>query len=142
MPYVFMILGPHQIIGNALRSIEHAVGLVCELLQYGKDHDYTYVAPTGSAVERWTEHVFECSKGALSNEIDSWMTGVNRNVKGRTVRTVVRYAGPAATFRSNCEDWMKNGWKGQQFARLNGVVVSACRSVTGPGRPALHDGVQ
>ena len=116
MPNMFMVLGPHQPFGNATRSIEHAVQVISELLAYCKDNDLTYVEPSQEAVDEWTEHVVECSKGALSNEVDSWMTGVNKNVKGKTKRSVARYAGSAVAFRKLCEDCRAAGWKGLNFA--------------------------
>lgn len=108
---MFMVLGPHQPFGNATRSIEHAVTVLEELLQFIADKGYTYAEPGEEAVERWTEHVFESAKGSLSNEVDSWMTGVNANVEGKTVRTVARYAGSAIGFRKECEDARAAGWK-------------------------------
>jgi cation diffusion facilitator CzcD-associated flavoprotein CzcO len=116
MPNMFMVLGPHQPFGNATRSIEHAVQIISDLLQHCKDNNYSYVEPTQEAVDEWTEHVVECSKGALSNEVDSWMTGVNKNVEGKTVRSVARYAGSALDFRKRCEDCKLAGWKGLEFA--------------------------
>ncbi|KAJ5280434.1 hypothetical protein N7478_005806 [Penicillium angulare] len=117
MPNMFTVLGPHQPFGNAPRTIEHAVTVVSDLLQYCKDNDYTYVEPTPDAVERWTEHVVECSKGHLSNEVDSWMTGVNKNVKCKMVRSVARYSGHAAEYRRRCAECKQNGWAGLTFAQ-------------------------
>jgi cation diffusion facilitator CzcD-associated flavoprotein CzcO len=116
MPNMFMVLGPHQPFGNATRSIEHAVQVISDLLQYCKDKDYTYCEPTREAAEEWTEHVIACGTGGLVNEVDSWMTGVNTNVKGKTVRTVARYAGSAIDFRNRCEACKSAGWKGLEFA--------------------------
>lgn len=116
MPNMFMVLGPHQPFGNATRSIEHAVQVICELLQHCDDNHYTFVEPTQDAVEEWTEHVHNSAEGALSNEIDSWMTGVNRNVAGKTTRIVARYAGSAIDFRKRCEDCKAAGWKGLSFS--------------------------
>ncbi|KAJ5369124.1 uncharacterized protein N7496_008884 [Penicillium cataractarum] len=116
MPNMFMVLGPHQPFGNAPRTIEHAVQVVSDLLQYCKDNDYSYVEPTAEAVEGWTEHVVECSKGHLANEIDSWMTGVNKNIKGKTVRSVARYSGHAVEYRRKCAECKADGWKGLAFA--------------------------
>lgn len=115
-PNMMMCLGPHQPFGNATRSIEHAVGVITDLLQYCHDHGYTYVEPTEEAVDAWTEHVVECSKGSLSNEIDSWMTGVNKNVKGKTKRTVARYSGSAIGYRKQCEEVRQADWKGLIFS--------------------------
>lgn len=116
LPNVFTILGPHQPFGNVARSIEHAVQVVADLLQYVHDRNYTYVEATREAADKWTEHVVECSKGAvLLNEVDSWMTGVNKNVKGKQVRTVARYTGSAVEYRRRCEETKKSGYKGLTF---------------------------
>lgn len=118
MPNMFMILGPHQPFGNATRSIEHAVQVISDLLHFCDDNKYTYVEPTQEAVESWTEHVYECSKGGLISEVDSWMTGVNKNVKGKTVRSShpARYTGSAIEFRRRCEECKASGYKGLVFA--------------------------
>ncbi|KAJ5240227.1 hypothetical protein N7468_004846 [Penicillium chermesinum] len=116
MPNMFMVLGPHQPFGNAPRTIEHAVAVVSDLLQYCKDKNYTYVEPTVEAVESWTEHVIECSRGQLANEVDSWMTGVNKNIQGKTARSVARYSGHAAEYRRRCAECKEAGWKGLTFA--------------------------
>ncbi|KAJ6022298.1 hypothetical protein N7540_007802 [Penicillium herquei] len=116
MPNMFMVLGPHQPFGNAPRTIEHAVAVVSDLLQYCKDNNYNYVEPTPEAVEKWTEHVIECSKGHLANEVDSWMTGVNKNVKGKSVRSVARYSGSAVEYRRRCSECKESGWEGLTFA--------------------------
>jgi cation diffusion facilitator CzcD-associated flavoprotein CzcO len=114
-PNMFMVLGPHQPFGNATRSIEHAVDVVCDLLQYCHEKGYETVEPTEEAVRKWTAHVVESAQGLLSNEIDSWMTGVNKNVKGKTERSVARYAGSVQTYRKWCEDCKSRDWEGLRF---------------------------
>ncbi|KAE8366726.1 hypothetical protein BDV27DRAFT_124883 [Aspergillus caelatus] len=116
-PNMFMVLGPHQPFGNIPRSIEHSVQVVNQLLQFCHNEGYTLVEATEEAADRWTEHVIECSKGALSNEIDSWMTGVNTNVPGKTVRSVARYGGSAIEYRKRCQQTRAVGWEGFKFAR-------------------------
>ncbi|KAF4549232.1 Flavin-binding monooxygenase-like protein 2 [Elsinoe fawcettii] len=116
VPNMFMVLGPHQPFGNATRTIEHAVSVVTELLQYCNNNGYTCVEPAEQAVEDWTKHVFECAQGSLANEIDSWMTGVNKNVAGKTERTVARYAGSAIEYRRRCGECKDRGWRGLVFA--------------------------
>jgi cation diffusion facilitator CzcD-associated flavoprotein CzcO len=115
-PNFFMILGPHQPFGNATRSIEHAVDVICDLLQFCCDKGHEVVEPTEEAVERWTEHVVAAGQGLLSNEIDSWMTGVNRNVKGKTQRSVARYAGSVQTYKKWCRESKEAGWEGLVFS--------------------------
>jgi hypothetical protein len=36
------------------------------------------------------------------NEIESWMTGVNRNVEGKQTRKIMRYSGGHPAFCANC----------------------------------------
>jgi cation diffusion facilitator CzcD-associated flavoprotein CzcO len=115
-PNMFMVLGPHQPFGNATRSIEHAVEVIVEMLSTCEDKGYTYMEPTEEAADAWTQHVWECSQGALLNEVDSWMTGVNKNVAGKTQRNVARYAGSAIEFRRRCELSRQRGWDGLTFA--------------------------
>ncbi|ETN40509.1 uncharacterized protein HMPREF1541_04786 [Cyphellophora europaea CBS 101466] len=116
MPNMTMILGPHQPFGNATRSIEHAVQVVSDLLAHCKEHGITYVEPEQDAVDEWTRHVHKCAEGALSAEVDSWMTGVNKNVTGKTVRHVARYSGSAIDFRRRCEECKAARWQGLRFA--------------------------
>ncbi|KAE8413237.1 hypothetical protein BDV36DRAFT_304258 [Aspergillus pseudocaelatus] len=115
-PNMFMVLGPHQPFGNVPRSIEHAVDVIVEMLATCDENGYTYVEAKEEAVEAWTKHVAECSEGALLNEVDSWMTGVNKNVAGKMVRNVARYAGSAIEFRRRCELNRAAGWPGLEFA--------------------------
>lgn len=116
MPNLLMVMGPHQPFGNAPRSIEHAVKLVTDLLSFCDEKGYSYVEPTEAAAQDWTEHVVKCSEGALSNEIDSWITGVNKNVKGRTERAVVRYTGHVHEYKRRCQTCKRADWEGLQFA--------------------------
>ena len=37
----------------------------------------------------WTETVIKAAEELLSSKVDSWQTGVNRNVEGRNVRRVL-----------------------------------------------------
>ncbi|KAF4457614.1 hypothetical protein F53441_487 [Fusarium austroafricanum] len=117
MPNMFMVLGPHQPFGNATRNIEHGVQVIADMLQYCKDNGYTSIEPTEEAVEQWTEHVVQCAESqVLMNEIDSWMTGVNKNVKGKTVRNVARYSGNITEYRRRCNEVKKAGYAGFVFA--------------------------
>ncbi|SPO01942.1 related to monooxigenase [Cephalotrichum gorgonifer] len=116
MPNLFTVMGPHQPFGNATRNIEHSVEVVAGMLKFCRDNGHTRVEATEEAADEWTEHVVQCSKGALVNEVDSWMTGVNKNVKGKAVRSVARYAGTAQEFRRRCEECKKSGYKGLSFA--------------------------
>jgi len=53
-------------------------------------------------VKTWTEHVHQLGEGLLSNTIDSWMTGVNRNLATKQKRIIARYSGALPDFRKSC----------------------------------------
>ena len=67
-------------------------------------------------MDGWTSHVKALADGLLTFEVDSWMTGVNRNVAGKQVRTVARYAGSAPAYRAKCEEVAANGYEGLALA--------------------------
>jgi hypothetical protein len=80
------------------------VGYVTRLVKHLTGANITYVVPDQQGVELWTKHVFECTKGLLSANVNSWMTGYNSNKKGKAQRRVVRYFGGLIKFREQCED--------------------------------------
>lgn len=58
---------------------------------------------TFTQATEWTEHVHDLGKDLLSNTIDSWMTGVNKNLAGKQKRIIARYSGAAPDFRRTCD---------------------------------------
>jgi hypothetical protein len=62
-------------------------------------------------VKSWTDHVIALGEGLLSNEVDSWMTGINRNVEGKQIRTVARYSGSAPAYRARCDAVAADGYR-------------------------------
>lgn len=98
-PNMMMIFGPHGGIGNAVPAIEFAVDWVTRLLSFAKDKHLTRVEATKEKVDEWTQHVNDLGSSTLGSDIDSWMTGVNRNVEGKTTRIVARYVGSNVDFR-------------------------------------------
>jgi cation diffusion facilitator CzcD-associated flavoprotein CzcO len=103
-PNMMMLMGPHTALGNIPRSIEYNVDWVTGLLRHARDHDLTRVAATDAGVASWTDHVRSLGVGLLSNEVDSWMTGINRNVEGKQTRIIARYSGSAPAYRARCDE--------------------------------------
>ena len=50
-------------------------------------------------------------EGLLTNEIDSWMTGVNRNVEGRQTPRIMRYSGGHPAYREHCDAVAAAGYR-------------------------------
>ncbi len=110
-PNLFMILGPHAILGNNPRSIEYNVEWITSLIKYMGDRNLTRAEATKEAVASWYEYVLEQSENLLANQIDSWMTGVNSNLDGRQKRIIVRYSGNQHSYRKRCNEVSESGYK-------------------------------
>lgn len=113
-PNMFMLVGPHTALGNIPRSIEYNVEWVTDVMRHMRDRDITYAATTAEAVAEWTETVRKAGEGLLSNEVDSWMTGVNRNA-GKTKRILARYSGSAVAYRERCDAVAAAGYRELRF---------------------------
>jgi hypothetical protein len=105
-----MLMGPHTALGNIPRSIEYSVDWVTGLLRFAQDAGLTRCEATTAGVEAWTDHVKTLGVGLLSNEVDSWMTGINRNVEGKERRIVARYSGSAPAYRARCDEVAARGY--------------------------------
>jgi cation diffusion facilitator CzcD-associated flavoprotein CzcO len=110
-PNMMMLMGPHTALGNIPRSIEYSVEWVTGLIGYACQHGLTRVAATPAGVASWTDHVKALGVGLLSNEVNSWMTGINSNVDGKQVRTVARYSGSAPAYRARCDEVAAAGYR-------------------------------
>ena len=113
-PNMFMILGPHALLGNNPRSIEYNVEWISELIRYMNERNLTRAEATPEAVASWHAYVLKQGEGLLSNQVDSWMTGVNSNLDGRQNRILARYSGSQHSYRQRCNEVTENG-----YAELN-----------------------
>src|SRR2546430_6884762 len=109
-PNMLMVMGPHAGLGNFPRAAEYSVEWVTGLLRHALEHDVTRIEATADGVESWTDHVKALGVGLLSNEIDSWMTGINRNVEGKQTRIIARYSGSAPAYRARCDEVAAKGY--------------------------------
>ncbi len=110
-PNMTMLMGPHTALGNIPRSIEYCVDWVTGLIRYAHENGLTRVEATAEGVTSWTDHVKALGVGLLSNEVDSWMTGINRNVEGKQTRIIARYSGSAPAYRARCDEVAASGYR-------------------------------
>jgi len=102
-PNMLMVMGPHAGLGNFPRAAEYSADWVTGLIRFARDRGLTRIEPTAAGAVAWTDHVIASSEGLLFTEVDSWMTGINRNVEGKQVRRIMRYSGGHPKFRERCE---------------------------------------
>ena len=110
-PNMMMLVGPHTALGNIPRSIEYNVEWVTGLVRHARDHGLTRIAATTAGVASWTDHVRSVGAGLLSNEVDSWMTGINTNIDGKNTRIIARYSGSAPAYRARCDAVAAEGYR-------------------------------
>jgi cation diffusion facilitator CzcD-associated flavoprotein CzcO len=113
-PNMLTLVGPHNAATfcNIPRCIEQNVEWVTELMRYMHGKDLTRIEATQAAEDAWTQHVHEAASRLLAMQVDSWMTGINRNVEGRATRTFMAYAGGAPQYRKKCAEVAANGYEG------------------------------
>ena len=90
--------------------------MVAGPVRYARDHGLTRIEATQPGVAQWTEHVKGLGEGLPMNEIDLWMTGVNRNVEGKQTRKIVRYSGGHPAFREHCDAVVADGYRALALA--------------------------
>ena len=110
-PNMLMVLGPHTARGNIPQAIEHSVQFQTGMLRFMQEHDYMVVKTRPEQVNEWTQTVIKAAEPLLSSKVDSWQTGVNRNVEGRTARRVLGYNGNGVHFRRTTDEVAKGGYK-------------------------------
>jgi cation diffusion facilitator CzcD-associated flavoprotein CzcO len=110
-PNMLMVMGPHAGLGNFPRAAEYSVEWVTNLIALARDRGLTRIEATATGVADWTDHVKGLGDGLLMNEIDSWMTGVNRNVEGKQTRKIMRYSGGHPAFREHCDAVAADGYR-------------------------------
>ncbi len=79
---------------------------------YAQTHGITRFEATAEAEAEGSRPVEELAEGMLYTLVDSWMTGVNRNVEGKDVRRVLQYQGGAPQYRAKCDEVAANGYAG------------------------------
>jgi cation diffusion facilitator CzcD-associated flavoprotein CzcO len=110
-PNMLMVMGPHAGLGNFPRAAEYSADWVTGLIRFARDRGLTRIEATAAGAVGWTDHVLATSEGLLFTEVDSWMTGINRNVAGKQVRRIMRYSGGHPAFRERCEAVAADGYR-------------------------------
>jgi len=110
-PNLLMVMGPHAGLGNFPRAVEYTADWVTGLIRFARDRGLTLIDATATGAVAWTAHVIAASEGLLFTEVDSWMTGINRNVEGKQVRRIMRYSGGHPKFRERCDRVAAEGYR-------------------------------
>jgi cation diffusion facilitator CzcD-associated flavoprotein CzcO len=110
-PNMLMAMGPHAGLGNYTRTAEYSVEWVTGLIRFATERGLTRIEATAVGVAEWTDHVLALGQGQLMNEIESWMTGVNKNVEGKQKARIMRYSGGHPAYREHCDAVAADGYR-------------------------------
>jgi cation diffusion facilitator CzcD-associated flavoprotein CzcO len=110
-PNMLMAMGPHAGLGNYTRTAEYSVEWVTRLIRFATERGLTRIEATAEGVAEWTDYVLALGQGQLMNEIDSWMTGVNKNVEGKKKARIMRYSGGHPVYREHCDAIAMDGYR-------------------------------
>ncbi|MDH6291319.1 flavin-containing monooxygenase [Rhodococcus opacus] len=125
-PNLFTLLGPHSGAAptNVPRGAEMHVEWLSEMLAHVKRHGVVLVEPTQEAEDQYTDLVWDAFSKAPMAQVESYFTGVNSNVPGRTERMPVVYMGGLPSYRQLCEEIATEGYRGFEMftpERLSGT---------------------
>jgi cation diffusion facilitator CzcD-associated flavoprotein CzcO len=117
-PNMLTIVGPHNASTrcNIPRCIEQNVEWVTDLMRHVRDKGITRFEATEAAEAEWSHHIETLAEGLLYTQIDSWATGINRNVEGRDQRRILQYQGGAPAYREKCDAVAAQGYAGMTLS--------------------------
>ena len=113
-PNLLTIVGPHNASTrcNIPRCIEQNVDWVTGLLRHMQATGTMRAEATPEAEAEWSAHIEELAAGMLYTQVDSWATGINSNVEGKTVRRILQYQGGAPQYRARRDAVAESGYAG------------------------------
>jgi cation diffusion facilitator CzcD-associated flavoprotein CzcO len=113
-PNMLTIVGPHNASTrcNIPRCIEQNVEWVTDLMRHVRNQGITRFEATEAAEAEWSQHIETLAEGLLYTQIDSWATGINRNIEGRDQRRILQYQGGAPAYRAKCDAVAAQGYAG------------------------------
>ena len=116
-PNFFTLVGPQNgtVFCNIPRCSAVAIDWNQGLMQNVIDRNVVAIEPTHAAQEEWNELCHELLSHSLLGKVNSWFTGVNKNVAGAQQREVLFYAGGIPQFKELCKDIERDNWRGFAF---------------------------
>ena len=113
-PNMFITVGPHNAAAfcNMPRCIEHNVEWFTELIAAMTTAGQTRIDATLAAQDAWMSEVDVLAERMLLSKVNSWFTGINTNVAGRSERAVLLYVGGFPAYQDRCRDVAADGYTG------------------------------
>ncbi|PKB13289.1 cation diffusion facilitator CzcD-associated flavoprotein CzcO [Novosphingobium kunmingense] len=118
-PNMFMLGGPHSgaTFCNVPRCLEQAVEFVTPLIKYMEENGIDVCEATAEAEDDWTSAVLDMADQLLAGQTNSWFTGINHNLEGRTKRKMLLYTLGQQYYLQFCRDVIENDYRGYKMSR-------------------------
>jgi cation diffusion facilitator CzcD-associated flavoprotein CzcO len=88
---------------------EMIVEWVTDCIRYMREKNFTRIAATPQAEEKWVQHLDESARRTILYDTNSWFMGAN--IPGKK-RAILLYAGNAATYRKECQEAAAKDYEG------------------------------
>jgi cyclohexanone monooxygenase len=115
-PNLFTVTGPQSpsILHNMPHAIEDHVNLIADILEFMRRNEFIQVEPSEAAEAEWVEHVEVIADSTLYSKTPSVYMG--SFLPGRTKSQCQVYMGGGPAYRQHCEEVVKHGFEGFEFA--------------------------
>ncbi|MEA3389956.1 flavin-containing monooxygenase [Sphingobium sp. CCH11-B1] len=129
-PNFFTLVGPQNgtVFCNIPRCSVAAVDWVMEMLEHARETGVLSIEPTAEAQEQWNQSCYELLEKSLIFKIDSWLTGVNKNIRGANKREALFYAGGNPAFRALCAEIAEDDYRGFVMTRIENEVAPVSKT--------------
>lgn len=116
-PNFFTLVGPQNgtVFCNIPRCSATAIDWNTGLMQEAMDRGVSRIEAQPEAQEEWNTLCEDLLGHGLLGTVNSWFTGVNKNVAGAQKREVLFYAGGNPQFKQLCKDIQNENWRGFLF---------------------------
>ena len=113
-PNFFMLVGPQN--GATFCNIPRCSALVVdwlsEMMAHAKSAGIRRIEADAGAAEEWTTYCNKLLDKMLLGRTNSWFTGINKNIEGRSKREVLLFVGGNPKFRQYSDEVREDSYRG------------------------------
>jgi len=120
-PNMLIVNGPHGLASfcNVPRCLEQNVEYVSDLLAYMQEKGFNRVEIAADAEKQWMDLMRRNAEPMLVAQTNSWFTGINTNIEGRTKRNLLFYVGGQVYFQEHSREIAANGYTGFNLSQAD-----------------------
>jgi hypothetical protein len=102
-------LAPSAALCNMTTCLQQQTEWISDCIHHLREQSHSVIEPTADFEETWVRHHDETANATLISKTDSWYLG--SNIPGKP-RRVLSYCGGVGTYKQECDDVARGGYKG------------------------------